>query len=902
MASLRAQLTGEQAPSQPAATADAASQRAAEVVERRLKETVEVAPIEAAAPGTEEVRRRGTGIVAFALLTSAFWAGAAGAYLWGYFASGDVVHIDLQLLAFAAVLVLLPPLLFVAAAVALARAQVLNETANQLALLSGRLIAPEETAASGAQQVGRAVRHELDALNQGLESAFGRMRALETALADRIAQLDEAGARAGVKAETIAQRLTAERDGIEALASRIDEAAARAAETLAGRAAQLNALMQSAGGELKSAGQTLDAQTAQFRESAERAATAPQAAAIELDRQAKQIETAADAAVARAEFVLARQERQRAAMNELLTKLKDDGATLERMLQTSREAAEATAARLAGESERVQRSGTEGIERLEAAMAETAERATALAQSFGHDADHVKDTVEGAAIAVGKLVDSLREAAASAQGLIGEATAEARRRSGDYVEATRAQCDQLLKSAALVGEEAAKASSMLGATAEEARREITALAAAAAEHSEKARAALAEAAAEARREMAALPGIAEQHAQKARAALAEAGEEAQHQMNTLPAIALEQAEKARLALAAAAAEAARQMATISAVAAEESERARTALGAAAQAAKEEMSALPSHAEAEAEKARAALVAAAADAARQIAAMGSAAVEDLEKTRAILARAAEEARREMSALPAAAEQESERARATLGRIAEDAVRQIATIPGIAQQEAERVREAMRSETERMLDISARTMATLRERATTRQSTDQTPASDRPAEASMGESLRGMARRITQTRRRPEERQKTNYELSQVLAAADAGGRGAPLRAGGAAALASLQAALADLAADLEGIAGETADPALWRRYLDGDRGVFARRLAASIGPDSVERITALYRDDPRFHEAVETYMAEFEGMLGRAREGDRDGLLASTLLTADTGKIYLAVAYALGRLA
>ena len=252
------------------------------------------------------------------------------------------------------------------------------------------------------------------------------------------------------------------------------------------------------------------------------------------------------------------------------------------------------------------------------------------------------------------------------------------------------------------------------------------------------------------------------------------------------------------------------------------------------------------------------------------------------------------------------EEAEKARAVLARTAEEAERHIVKIPGVAAQEAQRVRETLRAETEQMLDITARAITTLQARSSRRASEEpvSTPSGEAPPAESPGEGLRGLARRITGAKRRAEDRPapriKGSYELSAVLAAAEAGGKPGP-KAGDTAALAALQAALADLAGDLDDLAGETADPALWRRYLDGDRGVFARRLAASIGPESVNRITELYRDNPRFHDAAESYMTEFEGMLARARDGDRDGFLASTLLTADTGRIYLAIAYALGRL-
>jgi hypothetical protein len=243
------------------------------------------------------------------------------------------------------------------------------------------------------------------------------------------------------------------------------------------------------------------------------------------------------------------------------------------------------------------------------------------------------------------------------------------------------------------------------------------------------------------------------------------------------------------------------------------------------------------------------------------------------------------------------------RTALAKSVEEVQQHLLTLPAIAQQEARRVRDMVRAETEEILDLSARTLSTIHARSAPRQP-QRKPNEPAAPEQPESEGLLGMAKRLTQRpRKKPAEASgdPKAWEMRALLAAVETG-EAKDLRPSSAAALGALEAALADLAVDLEGISTDAAPgEAEWRRYLAGDRSVFARRLAEAIDDDTVNRVATLYREDTKFRDAANSYLTEFEALLTRAKEGDGGGLLTSTMLSADTGKIYLAVAYALGRL-
>ncbi len=129
---------------------------------------------EAAKPREASPKIVTTSMVLAATL-SAFWIGAAGAYIWGYFGP-SVALLGPHMVAFAALITFLPPALFLSATYAMNRASSMTEATRRLVSISDRLSTVDESAIGAAQRVSRAVRREIDALNAGLDGAFGRLR------------------------------------------------------------------------------------------------------------------------------------------------------------------------------------------------------------------------------------------------------------------------------------------------------------------------------------------------------------------------------------------------------------------------------------------------------------------------------------------------------------------------------------------------------------------------------------------------------------------------------------------------------------------------------------------------------------------------------------------------------
>ena len=95
-------------------------------------------------------------------------------------------------------------------------------------------------------------------------------------------------------------------------------------------------------------------------------------------------------------------------------------------------------------------------------------------------------------------------------------------------------------------------------------------------------------------------------------------------------------------------------------------------------------------------------------------------------------------------------------------------------------------------------------------------------------------------------------------------------------------------------DVGKILSDEVDDKAWDSYLKGNRGVFTRRAVRLLEGSETRSIRAHYETDVEFQQSVNRYVHDFEAMMRRVVSDKDGGIIAVTLMSSDTGKLYAAL--------
>jgi hypothetical protein len=107
-------------------------------------------------------------------------------------------------------------------------------------------------------------------------------------------------------------------------------------------------------------------------------------------------------------------------------------------------------------------------------------------------------------------------------------------------------------------------------------------------------------------------------------------------------------------------------------------------------------------------------------------------------------------------------------------------------------------------------------------------------------------------------------------------------------------------LQSLAVDMNRLLETSVSEEDWKRFNRGEKGVFVRKLLGFREKAKLAAIRDRYQEDTQFRDYVSNYMNQFEGLLQNAKKRDHQGVLGTTFLASDIGKVYMLLSQALGR--
>jgi len=89
--------------------------------------------------------------------------------------------------------------------------------------------------------------------------------------------------------------------------------------------------------------------------------------------------------------------------------------------------------------------------------------------------------------------------------------------------------------------------------------------------------------------------------------------------------------------------------------------------------------------------------------------------------------------------------------------------------------------------------------------------------------------------------------------------------------------------------------------VWQRFRAGEHGVLGRHLYSLDGQATFDEISRRYDRDGDFRTTVDRYIGDFERLLREAEQNDPEGRMLQNYMTSETGRVYLLLAHASGRL-
>jgi hypothetical protein len=105
----------------------------------------------------------------------------------------------------------------------------------------------------------------------------------------------------------------------------------------------------------------------------------------------------------------------------------------------------------------------------------------------------------------------------------------------------------------------------------------------------------------------------------------------------------------------------------------------------------------------------------------------------------------------------------------------------------------------------------------------------------------------------------------------------------------------------LSREISSLIDNAAAVEMWDRWRRGDTGAVSRRLYTEAGQQAFDDLRRRFRTDPQFRETTTRYMQEFERLLSKIGQNDRDGAQWRAYLLSNTGKVYTILAHASGKL-